>query len=157
MVAFGDRILLFGGHASNGIDLGDAWEWDGNTWTPSSVRGAMGSAPAAREGHAMASLAGGVVLFGGLNVNMPSSSGTFPGYFGDTWEWDGGVWSQSTVSGPAPRFEAAMASLSDGAVLFGGSACVPATAETWQWDGAGWTQRPVSGPSARSGHAMTSR
>jgi flavin-dependent dehydrogenase len=42
-----------------------------------------------------------IVMFGGRTRNFQ--------FFGDTWEWDGGSWSQVMVSGPSARQTAAMA------------------------------------------------
>lgn len=72
---------------------------------------------------------------------------------GETWEWNGGTWSQRAVSGPSPRSNHAMAydSTRGVTVLYGGST---GSSETWEWNGTAWTQRMASGPSSRSQHAM---
>ena len=84
-----------------------------------------------------------VLLFGG---------GGGPGVAGDTWTWNGAVWSKVAVPGPAARFQSAM--VHDVArrrlVLFGGQ-----RGDTWEWDGADWSLRvPAASPSTRSAHAM---
>jgi len=106
-----------------------------NGWTLRATTG-----PPAQYGHAMAydSARGVTVLFGGYN--FPSK--------GDTWEWDGGVWTLRDTMGP-PLGHPVM--VYDTArrvtVLFNGE-------ETWEWDGATWTQRATTVPSLRWDHAM---
>ena len=72
MATLGDKVVLFGGGEESiagatvrivGSPLGDTWAWDGAAWTQRSTTG-----PSARSGHAMATLAGKVVLFGGAEV-----------------------------------------------------------------------------------------
>jgi len=91
------RLVVFGGHDSQGVKLQDLWALDlsGPTtgaWTQLSA----GGGPSARLLPAMAydSLQQRVVLFGGLG-------GT---YFNDTWVWDltGGGWLQLAPTGTLP-------------------------------------------------------
>jgi hypothetical protein len=98
------------------------------TWSQALVAG-----PSARYNHAMAGAPGRVVLFGGWNP-------TQGGILGDTWEWNGSVWTLRGVSGPTPRFGHAMAydSARDRVVLVGGVGH-HSTAGTWEWDGTRWT------------------
>ena len=67
-----------------------------------------------RDSHAMAydSARGVVVLFGGQHDVRK----------GDTWEWDGAVWTLRATTGPSPRYGHAMAydSARGVVVLFGG-------------------------------------
>jgi hypothetical protein len=86
---------------------------------------------------------------------------------GDTWLWDGDVWTQTwdgsawasrAVNPPPPAVDTfAIAPLNDHLVLFGGYQLQSAqvSAETWDWDAAGWglVQTPTS-PPARRDHAM---
>ncbi len=108
------------------------------------------SGPEPRYQHAMAfdSLRGVTVLFGGFDGNR----------FGDTWEWNGTVWTRVATSGPSPRMNHAMAfdSARGVTVLFGGSTGPSGriSGETWEWDGLEWTLISESGPPARDGHAM---
>jgi N-acetylneuraminic acid mutarotase len=143
------RIVLFGGQLEIGGStyLGDTWEWDGTTWTQRSATG-----PMARAFHAMATLSGKVVLFGGASTDGPND---------DTWEWDGIGWTERKVVGPSARSWHAMATLSDKIVLFGGliagspsSPISGVQADTWEWDGNSWTQRMVTGPPGRWGATM---
>src|SRR5581483_10553135 len=115
----------------------------------SAVWAQVAGTPSSRQEHAMAfdSARGRTVLFGGTN-NVT---------YGDTWEWDGTLWSQRATGGPPARTWHALAY--DGArgktVLFGGAGTSGLLGDTWEWDGSSWTQRPVSGPSARSRHALS--
>ena len=143
--------VLFGGTDQNGTLLGDTWQWDGSSWK---VRKVVG--PSARAGHAMASLNGTVVLFGG--ISGAPAAGSFP-VLGDTWEWDGSRWIERKVPGPKARAGHAMATLAGKVVLFGGTGAGAAATgsylgDTWEWDGRGWTERHTNGPTARIDHAM---
>jgi N-acetylneuraminic acid mutarotase len=149
MATLGSKVVLFGGAASvpnaPPTYLGDTWEWDGARWTARSVVG-----PSGRDGHAMASLDGKVVLFGGWDGRSLGS---------DTWEWDGNVWTQRHVAGPRGRELHSMATVHSKVVLFGGTSGNPdlLQTDTWEWDGNTWTQRAASGPSARQSAAAASR
>jgi hypothetical protein len=140
--ARGITVLFGGGAFPPGVNL-DTWEWNGTVWTQRLVSG-----PSARSGHAMAYDVGrGVtVLFGGSSFD--GSNGNI---YGDTWEWNGTVWTLRAVSGPSPRVYHAMAydEIRRVTVLFGGSDGDTYNGEIWEWDGTAWTQRPVSGPSPR--------
>src|ERR1044071_5765967 len=85
--------------------------------------------PSPRNNHAMVYDAGrGVtVLFGGYSNGV---------YYGDTWEWDGIVWTLRSISGPAPRYRHAMAydSARGVTVLFGGLTGSGDSGECWEWD-----------------------
>ncbi|MFO7559880.1 MAG: hypothetical protein R6X10_13685, partial [Desulfobacterales bacterium] len=87
------RAVLFGGRDATNTNLGDTWEWDGQTW----IRMNPATSPAARWYLAMAfDLARSrVVLFGGDGG----------GVRGDTWEWDGVNWVQRLpATSPSPRY-----------------------------------------------------
>jgi N-acetylneuraminic acid mutarotase len=82
-------------------------------------------------------------------------------YLSDTWVWDGSSWTQSSVSGPSPRYRHSMAGLGGKVVLFGGVWTSPNVgskpqypSETWLWDGAAWNQAGATGPGGREGSAM---
>jgi hypothetical protein len=106
-----------------------------------------------RAFHAMGSLGGNAVLFGG-----EQDANTF---LDDTWTFDGTKWTESAVSGPSVRFHHAMAPLGGVLVLFGGGgpagAPVPWLSDTWTWDGATWTQLQVDGPVGRLVYTLASR
>lgn len=73
---------------------------------------------------------------------------------GETWEWDGAVWTQrSPANAPPPRVTFAFAHdpTTQRVVLFGGFDATTNTllADTWDWDGTNWTQRaPATTPQA---------
>ena len=125
-----------------------------------------GANPPARTGHAAVfdAARGTTVVFGGCTSPVPN--GCAGGFAQDTWEWDGGGWTQSLPIGllPAGRVGHALAydALRRKVVLFGGcvaggpSMCNATANDTWEWDGASWTERhPATSPPGRFGHAMT--
>src|SRR5262249_7894720 len=127
------------------------WDWDGATWTHHTVTG-----PSARFGHAMATLNGTAVLFGGqICLSACNTNHAVYNAYGDTWEWDGAAWTQRNVSGPQARAYHGMATLNNKVVLFGGQTATQTFfGDTWEWDGSAWSQRIVTGPTARSAHGM---
>jgi hypothetical protein len=87
-----------------------------------------------------------VVLFGG---NDGSNQG-------DTWVWNGTVWSDVTsATSPTARQYHAMASDGTSAVLFGGNDGSRQD-DIWVWNGTIWSDvtPATSGPTARQSHAM---
>jgi hypothetical protein len=96
-----------------------------------------------------------VILFGGADESKVC---------GDTWEWDGQMWTLVNQSGPGPRTFPAMAydSVRKKVVLFGGNRVLfgrsPAEIkfldDTWEWDGKKWTRIEAAGPSPRAEAAM---
>ncbi|MBI5836583.1 MAG: VCBS repeat-containing protein [Candidatus Eisenbacteria bacterium] len=123
-----------------------------DTWAHLTGPGVAGSpvAPSARWGHAMVtdSKRGTIVLFGG--ANMPTN-------FGDTWEWDGFVWTQDApaTSPPARRMHSMAFDKARGrVVLFGGTLSGAPFGDTWEWDGLTWEQVASTGPSPRHSQSM---
>ncbi len=116
--------------------------------------------PPARQNHAMATLNGTVVLFGGCSVSDPDEPGgiTCSSPLSDTLTWDGMGWTQQDVVGPSARVGHAMASLDGTVLLFGGAPAVVVShfdlGDTWTWNATSWTQRSVSGAPVRENHAM---
>ena len=111
-----NRIVLFGGRNDNGR-LNDTWEWDGVNWT----QGSSNSLPYPRSFTSMVFDAhiGKTILFGG-DYLRPYALGPS----NDTWEWDGGSWTQDwTATDPTPRLGQSMAydSARGRSVLFGGT------------------------------------
>jgi len=109
--------------------------------------------PSPRLSHALAfdSNRSRVVMFGGETAIGPPTV-----LVGDTWEWDGGNWTQVEDIGPSARKWFAMAydRNRNRLVLFGGLTASGASGETWEWDGQDWTQVSETGPQARVLHAM---
>jgi len=91
-----------------------------------------------------------LVLFGGLTFSPEAGVG----FLGDTWTWDGKVWTERRVTGPAARASAAAATLQGDAVLFGGTNDATVFGDTWAWSGAGWSE--VAAPSGSSPAARES-
>ncbi len=158
----GERILMFGGRASEMDFLNDIWAFDGaaNTWTKLSPSGNL---PPARGQSAMAydPAARRMILFGGWNLETE---------FGDTWAYDPVArrWTELYPSGtpPTPRSGHDLVCDSSRAVLimFGG-AHDPGTGisfndfnETWAYDAGAntWTKFAVAygaAPPLRAGQS----
>jgi hypothetical protein len=137
------RVLLFGGNRvlfgptprSASTLLGDLWEWDGRRWRLLADTQQDAPAPRAESVMTYDSVRERIVLFGGYTISPDGRSRRF----GDTWEWDGGAWRQSSLDGPAGRSGSAMVfdPVRRRVLLFGGSTGT-ATDEAWEWDGERW-------------------
>ncbi len=101
MVAFGSKVLLFGGAtrtAGQTTVLNDTWTFDGATWTQVNVS----SPPPARSIANMAALGGEVTLYGGFDDS----------YLDDTWALSGSSWTQlRATNGPPVRSDSSLAFL----------------------------------------------
>jgi hypothetical protein len=143
---------------SNGAGLAPTVEWLADVtvllWAQAQDMG-----PPARFGHGLAydPLRAKLVLFGGF---ADTSAGDA---LGDTWEWDGRLWTQVSRIGPAPRAYYGMAYDPSGGgrvLVFGGASALAGVGQgqylndTWGWDGQGWTQLADTGPSPRQSPAM---
>jgi hypothetical protein len=118
----------------------DVWTLDGDAWKPVTT---TSPPPPPRVLWSSASLDGRIVIFGGETMNQG---------FRDTWTLDGATWTQSNVpAAPPAEIGAAMATLGDGVVLFGGNG----DGGTWTFDGKAWTHVSAArSPTARIGAAM---
>ncbi len=115
-------------------------EWDGSTWTHATptVR------PSSRHSAAFAfdPVQRRMILFGGYDQIGNR-------YLGDTWEWNGGQWTQLTpVSTPGARAvhqRGVTDPLRSRIVLYGatGAPILPLS-DTWEWDGVTWQPRFVN-------------
>jgi N-acetylneuraminic acid mutarotase len=145
IATLGNEIVLFGGQATQGLN--DTWTFDGTNWTEVSVA----NPPPARSNAAMATLGNKIVLFGG---DAWTDAGT-SGFINDTWTFDGTSWTElSMANAPPARGGAAMATLGNAVVLFGGEGEGSSTTsglllDTWTFDGTSWTE--VSGNSTPTG------
>jgi hypothetical protein len=125
-------IVLFGGFDSSFNLLNDTWIWNGLTWTEQH----SASAPSARYSAALADDPenGMVVLFGGSD-----GSASIEGDLGDTWTWDGTMWTRRMVTiAPVPSFSGNMAydAARQTVLLFGGASLAKgALRDTWFWEG----------------------
>lgn len=87
------------------------------------------------------------VLFGG----HPGAGG----FLGDTWEWDGTVWSLRTTDGPIARENHAIVyDRSRRVIVLFGGAWVNFMRDTWTWDGRQWLRVTRGGPTPRVFHSM---
>jgi hypothetical protein len=133
------RFVAFGGSAGPRQSIGDAYDYDGTTWTKH-----QGPTPPARSSHVMVYDArrGVTVVFGGIGNGM----------LGDTWEFDGTTWKQVATSGPSPRASAgATYDSRRGVVLvFGGMTANGFAGDLWSWDGTAWKKLSSDGPEARA-------
>ena len=117
--------------AGGATGSGDTWEWDGKNWTQIKST----TSPLGRHLHAMAydSARQRTVLFGG-NKALTTTS------LGDTWAWDGKVWTlMKPTNPPRRRWSHGMAYDSNRrrTVLFGGTTWIPfkppILSDTWEW------------------------
>jgi hypothetical protein len=140
------KIILFGGYDTNGIYLGDTWQFDVQGWK----RLSPAHDPPARSQHSLSYDASrnAIILFGGHDDAAS---------FNDTWEWNGADWSQIfPANSPSPRFGHGMAydSVRQTHVLFGGTTFGGQEfGDTWEYDGnlGAWTLRATNGPAPRYG------
>ena len=118
-------LILFGGRNDTSF-FNDTWEYNASGWHNITTTAA---APSARAWFGMTNdtALGEVVMFGGMTGNVPA--GTFGNwsYYGDTWTWANGTWTNITATaGRAPTAGEHMDGLTydaaDGyALLVGGS------------------------------------
>jgi len=144
-----EHFVLFGGQISQ-----TGYVWDNQTWVldPTTgwtmVNGGAGMAPSPRYDYSMVydDRYKVVLLFGGSND--PSSSS---GAFGDTWSFDGSVWTELSASGPA-RFKHEMVyDPSTGITrIFGGTQTSGGLRFNdewyWDWDSTSWIQITQGSP-----------
>jgi hypothetical protein len=142
--------LVFGGTGRDpatgaSLLLNDTWEWDGIRWTNVTPPGG-GSSPPAAGAMAYDESRSVAVLFGG-DVTTQTSGCTVPdgsaGYLcGDTWEWNGVLWSDVTPSVGNPP--AGLGQMAFDASL-GGVVLYASDESTWLWNGSEWTNLAPSG------------
>lgn len=146
------RVVLFGGAVGPGAVDAATWEYDVGATNWIDMTPLLGPSPAARQ-HANLvydSQRGRTVLFGGTN-------GTSSSFFGDTWEWNGSTWTNTTPPvSPTSRAWHSMTydSVRGRTVLFGGYNGSQ-LGDTWEWDGVTWTQvLTATAPPPRSSGAI---
>ncbi|HXY43100.1 MAG TPA: kelch repeat-containing protein [Acidimicrobiales bacterium] len=130
------ELVLLGGIGTADTFLSDIWTWDGSSWTEQSPS----VSPPGRSDGSMTydASTGEVVLFGGDT----DSCGYGSCALGDTWTFDGSVWSELSfafappaTSGSSIAYDSATGQLtyladdSDSGILDG----------TWTFDGTAWT------------------
>ena len=166
------QVVLFGGQSGN-VFFGDTWTWNGSAWTqvvPLSTANpsAAVSGPTPRNGSSLAydGASRQLVLFGGQDAGLR--------YLGDTWTWDGQVWTRRSTSGPPGRYHAGLVYdaaagrllLAAGFGATGGvlETSVPAPtalvgrsyylSDAWTWDGRSWRQVSAAGPASVAGYDL---
>ncbi len=157
----GDGVVVYGGSTAGNSStaFADTWTFDTtHGWVAQCGTAHQGACPpGTRVSEGMATLANGVVLFGGF------ANGIGNGPLGDTWRWANNTWTQvctDATCGPGARGLSAMAGNGSTAVLFGGLTTSGLADDTWVFNGTSWTQTcgaPLStacGPSPRVGAAM---
>jgi len=156
-LAFDDasgQLVLFGGYDLTDR-FADTWVWNETRWVEVTPLDPDDS-PLARDYGAMAydELRGRIVLFGGRFD---------PGFYQDTWEWDGSVWVDVTPTGPtdSPTWRDGHAMTYDAALQRVLLACGYDGGnrnDLWAWTGSRWEQIPPAdpgeAPARRRGTAM---
>jgi hypothetical protein len=153
--------VLFGGDSgSSEAFYGDTWEWDGDEWRLACAEGdSCAGGLTGRWGHHMVydRERGRVVMFGGCKKFDPATYACTD-FSNETWEWDGGEWTQvcgsgTGCSGPSGRLALSMTFdgtdgvviLHGGCTTFTGGSCSARSDETWAFDGSTWKKVCGSG------------
>jgi hypothetical protein len=120
------EVVLFGGSDYVQSESHTTWTWDGSTWTMHD----QSNVPKPRIGAAMAfdKPHGTMLLFGGSTNFSPF------GPLGDTWEWDGQVWTEvyPIASPPVAAAQMTYDAATHQIVLISGM-------DIWTWDGRTWS------------------
>ena len=145
-------MVLFGGLDGQASAPVDTWEFSGSQWKQ--VATEAGGPPGGRDVPVMAydSARGVTIVSGGGEWGSPLSQ--YFGFvetrvFGDTWEWNGQVWSQAATEGAPPAVFGAAAAYDPRRgrmVHFGGTLDGTWSAlnrETWEFGGADHSFMPV--------------
>lgn len=146
------EVIVFGGlNASNmpdSLNLDETWRWKDARWQ--ALHPAVSPPPRRAHGLAYDATRAQLVLFGGNNNGVPSTS---------TWIWDGSTWAMAAPVGPVPPSRDSPAMATDpmhGGVLLYGGYDGSFRQDTWRWDGSTWAEVPMVGqvPPARSSAAI---
>jgi len=98
-----------------------------------------------------------VACGGSPSTAQPTPTPQTRGPLADTWTRDGATWHRANVTGPAPRYLAALAydAQHNVYVLFGGQTAKGTVDDTWTWDGKAWKQMsPAHKPLPRRAAGM---
>ena len=144
------RVVSFGGY--RGESIADLRVLEQDAWTKIGEHAEM---PAAEPGFVYDIPRDRLVAFGG-------SAGRGQAH-GDTWTYDGNVWTKIEGAGPGARQAHMMAfdAKRGRTVLFGGMGTAPrgerppTFGDTWEFDGSSWRKLDVSGPSPRTSAGIT--
>jgi Galactose oxidase, central domain len=141
-------VLLFGGHHGSSTYLNDTWMFKGGKWTQIAAVNAPPPRAYADMTYDAAPTDHYVLLFGG---------NTSQSFFGDTWTYAGGVWTNITPStitptnSPSARAFSSMAydTKNGYVVLYGGGSHGEALRDTWKFVEGRWSQlKPAVSPQA---------
>ncbi|MGC2035707.1 MAG: kelch repeat-containing protein [Thermoplasmata archaeon] len=141
-------VLLFGGHHGNSTYLNDTWKFQGGKWTPIAAVNAPPPRAYADMTYDAATTDHCVLLFGG---------NTSQAFFGDTWTYAAGVWTNITPSTRTPTNSPSARAFSSMAydtkngyvVLYGGGSHGEALRDTWKFVDGRWSQlKPAVSPQA---------
>lgn len=129
-----NQVITFGGIGSPWSETDTMSAWTGSSWAQLSP--AVRPAPRTGCGMVMDSGRNRVVLFGGSDSSAQN-------FLGDTWEWNGTSWAQSTPgTSPSPRrtmlgYDPATQQV----VALGGHTAIATLQDCWGWNGSNWAPR----------------
>jgi len=92
-----------------------------------------------------------LILFGGkTTANLYNGNIAYGGLLNDTWAWNGTAWvsisvgfTGNTLTGPPPRYEAAMSFDGTYVTMVGGASSTASLSDTWSYNtSGGWIQQP---------------
>jgi hypothetical protein len=148
-----NKVWLFGGQGGSNCPggagpLNDNWSWNGSKWVKCADAVCNPNGLSKRTGHRVAwdadSAIQRIVLFGGDSQTTTSSCPAPSNTCNDTWNIDGGPWTQQTpVHPPSVRCCGGLAyeALNNRLVLFGGAGPSQVNKDdTWLWNGTDWCQ-----------------
>jgi len=141
-----DGVFTFFGGRREGRAFDDLWVREREVWRRLTPPGGPG--PIQHGAAALDPSRRRIVVFGGAAGAAMSRT---------TYEWDGAVWHEFAVPGPAPRVGHGMAwSQQDGGVLlYGGFAEGQRFRDLWRWNGSSWRLLTESGPTYTEGPVVT--
>ena len=146
MATTGDGVILFGGHIGNVTYFGDAWSFDGATWT----RVDDGPGPAGRGDAAVAwnPLESSLLVYGGLGLRAGAGPGNIGVPLTDGWSLKDGTWSRLTGAGPPALYDANTMwdERNQAVVLLFGMSCPEPRNDAWVWSGGPWIQARIPVP-----------
>ena len=144
------QLVLFAGANSTG-SYDSTWTWNGSSWTAVAQTKGSGPMPNGAASMAYDTRIGAIVMFG-ANGGLAAPS--------DTWEFDGGAWTEITPSNEPSTPVGAVTAYDDATgqlVSFGGTPTggLGLSSDTWTFNGLLWTDHASSAaPPARDGASM---
>lgn len=145
-------ILLFGGYTITGqkyISLNDTWEFKDNEWNLLSTSG-----PSARHGASIVfhKQLNEAILFGGRSIDEQFGPNS-----GETWAWEGTLWTKLDISQPAGVFNSTMnyVDSKNEIVRYGGWNGKERIGETWIFRNNSWYKLDVTNYPRPRNHASS--